>query len=119
MAVSIGIRREDKNIFERRTPIIPDHVCEYIEVHSIGVVVQPSKIRVFTNDEYVDAGAKVRDDLSEADIIFSIKEIPLDFIQTGKTYVFFSHTIKGQEHNMPMLKKLLEMKYVQNFINVV
>lgn len=110
MSVTIGLRREDKNIYERRTPIIPSHVQELSKSHPIEFVVQSSKIRVFGDDEYADAGAKVLDDLAEADIVFSIKELPLDFIQPAKTYVFFSHTIKGQEHNMPMLKKLLELK---------
>ncbi len=110
MPVTIGIRKEDKNIHERRTPIIPNHVQELINAHSIDFIVQTSNIRVFTDDEYAEAGARIQDDLSEADIVFSIKELPLDFIRPSKTYVFFSHTIKGQEHNMPMLKKLLENK---------
>jgi alpha-aminoadipic semialdehyde synthase len=109
MAATIGIRREDKNIYERRTPIIPEHIRELSNEHSIDFVVEPSKIRVFTDDEYSEAGAKIDEDLSGCDIIFSIKELPLDFIMPGKTYVFFSHTIKGQEHNMPMLEKLIEL----------
>jgi alpha-aminoadipic semialdehyde synthase len=39
-----------------------------------------------------------------------VKEIPLDFFEQGKTYVFFSHVIKGQPYNMPMLKKMMELK---------
>lgn len=38
-----------------------------------------------------------------------MKEMPLDFFETGKTYIFFSHVIKGQPYNMPMLKKMLEL----------
>jgi alpha-aminoadipic semialdehyde synthase len=108
MTVTIGIRREDKNIYERRAPIIPEHVRELIQEDSIDFIVEPSKIRVFSDDDYSEAGAKIDDNLSTCDIIFSIKELPLDFIMPNKTYVFFSHTIKGQEHNMPMLKKLIE-----------
>jgi alpha-aminoadipic semialdehyde synthase len=109
MTITIGIRREDKNIYERRTPIIPDHVRELINEHSIDFIIEPSKIRIFTNQEYSDAGAKINEDLSDCGVIFSIKELPLDFIMPDKTYVFFSHTIKGQEHNMPMLKKLIDL----------
>lgn len=110
MNIPIGIRREDKNEWERRVPIIPEHVKELKEEHGIEVIIQPSKIRIFSDDEYVEAGAKVQDDLSPCPIIFAIKEIPLSFFEPGKTYVFFSHTTKGQPYNMPMLKKMLELK---------
>jgi alpha-aminoadipic semialdehyde synthase len=40
--------------------------------------------------------------------ILGIKEMPEDFFQAGKVYLFFSHTIKGQSHNMPMLARILD-----------
>jgi len=106
----IGIRREDKNRWERRSPLIPQHVRELKQEHSIETVVQPSPIRSFSDDEYLDAGATVQDDLSPCPIIFAIKEIPSSFFEQKKTYAFFSHTIKGQQYNMPMLKKLMELE---------
>lgn len=109
MAV-IGIRREDKNEWERRVAITPDDVRELIEKHGIKVIVQPSSIRAFTDDEYKEAGAEVKEDLSEATVIFGVKEMPVEFFEPQKTYVFFSHTIKGQRHNMPMLKRLMDLK---------
>jgi alpha-aminoadipic semialdehyde synthase len=51
----------------------------------------------------------VQEDLSAATIILAVKEIPLEQLQPGKTYLFFSHTIKGQAHNMPLLRRLLEL----------
>lgn len=108
MAVTLGIRREDKNRWERRAPIIPKHVKELKEKHGIETVIQPSKIRVFSDKEYESSGAKIKEELS-SDVIFAIKEIPEDFFEKGKTYVFFSHTIKGQEHNMPMLKSMMDL----------
>jgi alpha-aminoadipic semialdehyde synthase len=110
MTIRIGIRREDKNIWERRTPLIPDHIKTLKENYDIRVVVQPSKIRVFDDDAYAQVGAVVQDDLSECNVIFAVKEIPIELIEHGKVYVFFSHTIKGQRHNMPLLKRLLERK---------
>ncbi|MEW5760676.1 MAG: bifunctional lysine ketoglutarate reductase /saccharopine dehydrogenase family protein [Candidatus Thermoplasmatota archaeon] len=106
----IGIRKEDKNKWERRAPLIPEHIKELIHKHSIKVIVQSSKIRIFSNEEYTKAGCMVQEELSSCPIIFAIKEIPSELIQPEKTYVFFSHTTKGQKHNMPMLKKLLEQK---------
>ena len=106
----IGIRREDKNEWERRTPIVPSHARELREKYGIHTIVQPSRIRVFSDDEYKSAGAEVNEDLSRANVIFAVKEIPPHFFQEGKTYIFFSHTIKGQSYNMPMLKAMIDHK---------
>lgn len=106
----IGIRREDKNEWERRAPLIPHDVSALIKNEGLTFVVQPSPIRVFKESDYVEAGAKAEEDLSKCGLIFAIKELPLHFIMPDKTYVFFSHTIKGQEHNMPMLKKIVESR---------
>jgi alpha-aminoadipic semialdehyde synthase len=107
---TIGIRREDKNEWERRAPLIPEDVKQLHRAHAIQTVVQPSQIRVFPDDEYTGAGTVVQNDLSPSSVIFAIKEIPLSFFESGKTYVFFSHTIKGQPTNMPMLRRVLELK---------
>jgi len=105
----IAIRHENKYEMERRVPIIPDHVGSLInkgyEIH-----VQSSSKRVFSDDEYRKAGAIVNNDISDADIIFGVKEIPMPDLMAGKTYMFFSHVIKGQSYNMPMLKRLMELK---------
>jgi alpha-aminoadipic semialdehyde synthase len=105
----VGIRREDKNIWERRTPIIPEHIKELKE-KDIELFVQPSKIRVFKDEEYAEAGAKIQDELSNCDVIFAVKEIPIDFFEKNKTYVFFSHTTKGQRHNISMLKEIRDLE---------
>lgn len=109
MRYNIGIRREDKNKWERRVPLIPEHVKELRENHAIDVTLQPSSIRIFPDNEFIQAGAKIQEDLSDCPIIFAVKEIPLDFFQPGKTYIFFSHTIKGQKKNMPMLKRMMQL----------
>ncbi|MFW6122302.1 MAG: hypothetical protein ACOC80_15580, partial [Petrotogales bacterium] len=110
MRFKVGIRREDKNQWERRVPLIPEHVRKLKHNHNIKTVIQPSKIRVYSDEEYKKAGASVQEDLSNCSTIFAIKEIPMDFFEYGKTYIFFSHTIKGQKYNMPMLKKMMKLK---------
>ncbi len=109
MNVCIGIRREDKSRWERRVPVTPEDARELKEEHGIEVWVQPSSIRVFSEEEFTQAGATVQEDLSPCPVIFAVKEMPLDFFEPGKTYVFFAHVIKGQPYNMPMLKKMLEL----------
>jgi alpha-aminoadipic semialdehyde synthase len=110
MVFTIGIRREDKNIWERRVPLIPEHVKEIKVKHGVNTIIQPSEIRSYSDKEYEESGALVKEDLSECQTIFAVKEIPMDFFEPGKTYIFFSHTIKGQKYNMPMLRRMMDLK---------
>ncbi len=107
MEKTIGIRREDKNKWERRVPLVPAHVRQLVE-EGVRVIVQPSPIRVFTDDEYRQAGAEIQESLSPCSVVFAVKEIPIELLEDEKTYVFFSHVIKGQLHNMPMLKRIID-----------
>ncbi|MDX1389082.1 MAG: hypothetical protein R3344_07825, partial [Acidobacteriota bacterium] len=109
MAARIGIRKEDKSPWERRVPLAPDHV-ERLVAEGLEVVVQPSSRRVFTDEQYRDAGATLSDDLSGAATVFAVKEIPTRLFEPGKTYVYFAHVIKGQPYNMPMLRALCERR---------
>jgi saccharopine dehydrogenase (NAD+, L-lysine-forming) len=109
MNACIGIRREDKSRWERRVPVTPEDARKLRKEHGIEVWVQPSPIRVFSEEEFTRAGAIVQEDLSPCPVIFAVKEMPLDFFEPGKTYVFFAHVIKGQPYNMPMLKKMLDL----------
>jgi len=89
--------------------VTPEDARRLKEEHGIEVWVQPSPIRVFSEEEFAQAGATVQEDLSSCPVIFAVKEMPPDFFEPGKTYVFFAHVIKGQPYNMPMLKKMLEL----------
>ncbi len=110
MAACIGIRHEDKYVMERRVPVVPAHMKKLIENHGLTFCVQTSPKRIFTDNEYRSVGANIKEDLKHCPIIFGVKEIPEAFFEEGKTYVFFSHVIKGQPYNMPMLKKMMELK---------
>jgi alpha-aminoadipic semialdehyde synthase len=57
---------------------------------------------------YTKAGAIITEDISKADIILGIKEVPEASLLKDKTYLFFSHTHKGNEKNMPMLQSVLD-----------
>jgi saccharopine dehydrogenase (NAD+, L-lysine-forming) len=109
MTSTLGIRREDKNRWERRVPLVPFHIQQLKDQYGIKTVIQPSRIRVFSDKEFQQVGATVQDSLHPSSVIFAVKEIPVEVFEPGKTYVFFSHTIKGQTHNMPMLKKMMQM----------
>ncbi len=104
----IGIRHEDKYLMERRVAISPGDAEKLIS-KGCKIIVEKSDKRVFSHDEYKNAGASVADDLKDASLIFGVKEIPNKHFEKGKTYVFFSHVIKGQAYNMPMLKQMMEL----------
>ncbi len=105
----IGVRREDKSRWERRSPVTPDDARRLNASHDLNFVIQSSPVRVFPDAEYVAAGARVSPHLGDCPIILGIKEIPVALLEARKTYVFFSHTIKRQPHNMPMLKRIVEL----------
>ncbi|MBU1071751.1 hypothetical protein KKG45_00735, partial [bacterium] len=109
MSAVIGIRREDKNKWERRVPLTPDDAAAVQKARGHRIVVQPSPIRVFADDTYRDAGLEVSEAALEADILIGVKEIPPELYRPGKVYVNFSHTIKGQPYNMPLLRRYLEL----------
>lgn len=109
MSVKIaGIRREDKNEWERRTPLTPEAVKNLMD-RNIRFHIQPSHIRIFPDEAYRKVGAVITEDLSDCDVVFGVKEMPADFFQKEKTYVFFAHVIKGQAYNMPMLRRLMDL----------
>ncbi|MEN6369606.1 MAG: bifunctional lysine ketoglutarate reductase /saccharopine dehydrogenase family protein [Thermotogota bacterium] len=109
MRHKIGIRREDMYVWERRTPLIPEHVRELCDRHPLDVTIQSSGRRIFEDDDYRAVGLPVADRLTDCSVIIGLKEIPVDVIERDKVYVFFSHTIKGQPHNMSMLKRILDL----------
>ncbi len=106
----IALRREDKNPWEKRVALIPSHIRELVKDHGLKFIVQPSPIRVFADDDFKLEGAKIQENVSAAPIVMGIKEMPESFFEREKTYVFFSHTIKGQQSNMPMLRRMRELK---------
>jgi alpha-aminoadipic semialdehyde synthase len=88
--------------------ITPDHVKYLVDNFKgdklTGIYVQPSH-RIFPDSQYENAGAVITDDLSAADILLGVKRVKTeDDLIADKTYMFFSHVIKGQPQNMELLK---------------
>ena len=108
--VDIGIRRETINAQERRAALAPQHVDELVREHGFSVVVQPSSKRIYPDDSYRKAGAILQQDLSGCKVVLGIKEILADHVREGGTYLCFSHVIKGQHENMPLLQRMLDRR---------
>lgn len=109
MPVRIGVRREDKNKWERRVPLTPADLAAIAREHELDVFVQPSDIRVFPDSAYASLGLEVNEDLGSADLVVAVKEIPIGMLREGRSYMCFSHTVKGQDYNMPTLRRMMDL----------
>ncbi|KAJ1515521.1 hypothetical protein HMI55_003616 [Coelomomyces lativittatus] len=107
--IRLGVLRESKSVWERRVPIVPDLIPPLLNAGA-QVLMQPSSHRAISDDQFHKAGSIITEDLSSADIIIGIKEVPSSMLLPNKIYLFFSHTHKGQSKNMGMLKEIIEKK---------
>lgn len=107
--IKIGLIKEGKIPADNRVALTPAQ-CKWIHKNSadVEIVAQSSSVRCFSDREYETAGVKVKNDLSDCDILLGIKEIPIDQLRSNKTYLFFSHTKKKQPQNQKMLQAILE-----------
>ncbi len=105
--MKIGIIREGKIPADKRVPFTPEQ-CKFIKnALGINVVVQSSEVRCFPDSMYAEVGIEVIKSVEDCDVLFGVKEVPLDELIEGKAYFFFSHTIKKQAHNKKLMKALL------------
>jgi hypothetical protein len=102
------IRAEDKNRWERRAPIVPTDLADILEATGARAFVEVSDKRFFGMDQYAAAGAASCEGMADGEVILGVKEIPVEKILDNKTYLFFSHTIKGQKDNMPLLQRIID-----------
>ncbi len=109
--MKIGILREEKKPRDARVPLTPSQCKAIIErFPNVEIYVQPSKHRCFTNEEYQYHDVTLQEDVSHCDILFGVKEVPVDCLLKEKTYVFFSHTIKKQPQNKKLLQQIIRDK---------
>lgn len=107
--IKIGIAREGKIPPDNRVPLTPWEVIEARNVFpSFEVVVQASDNRCFTDEGYAKLDIPIVHELQDCDIILGIKEFPVEDLIAGKTYMFFSHTIKKQARNRDLLRAILD-----------
>jgi len=107
----IGVLREEKSPPDKRVPLTPLICTELLRLYpNLEIVIQPSKIRCYSDDEYLAFGLTLQEDLSDCDVLMGVKEVPKENLIPGKKYFFFSHTIKKQAHNIKLMKTLIEKK---------
>ena len=109
MYKKIGIIREGKQPADRRVPLTPLLCREVLDAHPVlDLVVQHSPMRAFMDAEYELEEIPLVDDLVDRDLIIGVKEVPVDMLMPGKSYLFFSHTIKKQPHNRKLLRGIMD-----------
>lgn len=105
--MKIGVIREEKNPPDSRVTLTPTH-CKVLIEQGFDIVVQPSKVRCFSDEDYKNAGVPMSEDLSDRDVMIGVKEVPIASLISDKKYFFFSHTIKAQPYNRELLKAIVD-----------
>ena len=109
--MKIGIIREGKVPPDQRVPLTPEQCAAVLEQFPYAeLAVQPSDVRRITNAEYTEAGVQLQEDLSDCDVLFGVKEVPVDQLIPDKTYFFFSHTYKLQPYNAKLLRACIDKR---------
>jgi saccharopine dehydrogenase (NAD+, L-lysine-forming) len=109
--IKIGLIREGKVPVDHRVALPPSHAAQVAKLYpGVEIVAQQSDVRCFSDGDYQNAGISVVESLEDCDIIFGVKEVPLPSLLAGKTYFFFSHTIKKQPYNRALLQDVLAKK---------
>ncbi len=107
--MKFGILKERKIPVDRRVVFTPQELVRLkTEYKDAEIFVESSDIRVFSDYQYADLGLQVVTDLSICDVLFGVKEVPVDALIPNKKYFFFSHTIKKQPYNRKLLAAILE-----------
>ena len=107
--MKFAIIKERKNPPDRRVVFSPEKLAEAREqFEDASFVVEASDIRVFPDMAYTMNGFDVEDDVSDADVMIGVKEVPMEALVPNKKYFFFSHTIKKQPYNRELLKAMLD-----------
>ncbi len=109
MPLKIFIRQENKNQWERRTPLTPNAV-ERLRARGIPISVERSPHRIYPDRAYRNAGATLVNHCRAAEVVLGIKEPEVENVLDAQVHIAFSHTIKGQCYNMGLLQRFLDAR---------
>jgi alanine dehydrogenase len=107
--MKFGILKERKSPPDRRVVFSPDALVQLQQAYPVASIkVESSDIRIFSDEQYTNAGIEVSQNVEDCAVLFGVKEVPIDSLIANKSYFFFSHTIKKQPYNQQLLKAILE-----------
>jgi alanine dehydrogenase len=106
--IKLGIIKERKNPPDRRVVLTPLACKKLLKKYpNLSIKVESSNNRFFTDEDYVNEGISVVENVSDCDVLLGVKEVPLEHLIPNKKYFFFSHTIKKQPYNKKLLQAIL------------
>jgi alanine dehydrogenase len=107
--MKFAVIKEQKSPPDRRVVLTPKSCQNLLKLHSKAqILIESSDIRAFSDDEYFQLGLEVSNDISQADVMIGVKEVPIEALIPNKSYFFFSHTIKKQPYNRKLLQAVLD-----------
>ncbi|MEY4456803.1 MAG: hypothetical protein RLY15_1067 [Bacteroidota bacterium] len=105
----LGLIKEGKVPSDNRVALTPKQCKWLLEQHpDWDILVESSATRCYKDIEYQREGIKVVEDISSADILLGIKEVPKTQLISNKTYLFFSHTKKAQSFNQALFHTMMD-----------
>ena len=111
MPIKFAIIKERKNPPDRRVVFSPKKCQKVLDTFSDAMIkVESSDVRVFKDDNYLNEGIEITNDVSDCDVLLGVKEVPISALIPNKKYFFFSHTIKHQPYNRGLLQAVLKNK---------
>jgi hypothetical protein len=109
MPITFAIIKERKTPPDRRVVFSPNKLKEAAALYpEARFIVESSDVRIFPDTAYTQAGFEVLQDISQADVMLGVKEVPIEALIPNKKYFYFSHTIKKQPYNRKLLLAMLD-----------
>jgi alanine dehydrogenase len=109
--ITLGIIKETKTPHDKLFHLTPKQ-CRWLldRYPYLKVLVQPSPLRCYSDDEYRSEGIPLSEDLTSCQILMGVKEVKTQALMSGKSYLFFSHTDKKQPYNRDLLRAVVRKK---------
>jgi alanine dehydrogenase len=109
--MKFALIQELKNPPDRRVVLSPLQAASFKNAFAKAeLLAESSQVRIFPDASYLKAGITVTQDISDADVMIGVKEVPEEALIPEKKYFFFSHTIKKQPYNRDLLRAILDKK---------
>ena len=107
--MKFAVIKERKSPPDKRVVLSPKSCLNLLKSHpEAKLIIESSHVRAFSDEEYSNLGLSVSSDISEADVLIGVKEVPIEALIPSKSYFFFSHTIKKQPYNRKLLRAILD-----------
>lgn len=107
--MKFAVIQERKSPPDRRVVLDPKSCKNLLSTFpSAELIIESSPIRAFSDMDYSSAGLEVVADVSAAEVLIGVKEVPIEALIPNKSYFFFSHTIKKQPYNRKLLQAILD-----------